>query len=126
MCLGQTTLSSEYTCPANNGTTVFTHVSSTYSHSVLNMQMNCSVSECQTGTHNCRSSQTLCFDYRTQNNVSYCAPAVDCSILEPCNGSCSSNLFVCVINSCCQPNARCLPLAFTTFCPSDSKIIAIM
>jgi hypothetical protein len=64
---------------------------------------------------------TPCFNYRTANNISYCAPASLCTILEPCNNvtrGCSSNTSVCVINSCCTPAAVCLPLIWTELCPS--------
>lgn len=92
------------------------------SHSASNLSTNCSVSQCSTNTHSCHTSETYCFEYRTQNNTIYCAPASLCSILEPCNGTCSSNAFVCVVNSCCEPKQRCLPLLFTTFCPQIRKI----
>lgn len=111
----------DYTCSANNATAEFSSVAPTFSHSAWNSTENCSLTQCQTSTHDCRSSQTHCFDYRTVNNISYCAPASDCFILEACNGTCSSNLFVCVINTCCRPKARCLPLFLTTLCPSSSK-----
>ena len=97
-------------------TVEFNYVASTFSHSAFDSRTNCSVAQCNSSNHSCRSSQASCFEYRTQNNISYCAPASDCSILQPCNNTCSSNSSVCVINSCCEPKARCLPLTFTTFC----------
>lgn len=116
--LGSSFQFSTYTCPANNETVEFSSVSSVFSHSALNTSTNCAVTQCQSNDYNCRNSQTLCFSYRTQNNTSYCGPAVDCSILTPCNGTCSSNQYACVINTCCQPQGRCLPLFLTTFCQS--------
>ena len=120
--LGQTTTqSSSYTCPVSDVTAQFSAVTSTYSHSALNIQASCSIAQCQSTDDSCRNSQTPCFNYQTQNNVGYCGPAVDCSILQPCNDTCSSNQSVCVMNTCCQPAGRCLPLYLTTLCPMTSK-----
>lgn len=66
-------------------------------------------------------SSTPCFDYRTINNTRYCAPAIQCSILEPCDNithGCTSYNFVCVINSCCSPQAVCVPSVAINLCPS--------
>ena len=101
--IGQTTQSSEYFCINNNFTLTFTL--SSFSHSALDYSSNCSLSECN-------------------NNISYCAPACLCSILESCDNitnTCSSNTSVCVINSCCQLKTLCLPLEWTTWCPSASQ-----
>lgn len=105
----------------NNETAIFSLVPSTSSHSALDISGNCSVARCQSNDYECRNSQTPCFNYRTQNSMSYCAPATACSILSACNGSCSSNMFVCVMNTCCQPQGRCLPLYLTTFCQTEGK-----
>ncbi|CAF2529349.1 unnamed protein product [Rotaria sp. Silwood2] len=67
---------------------------------------------------------TPCFDYHTTDNVSYCALASLCSILESCNnttGTCESNRSVCVSNSCCTPNQVCLPLLWTMLRSSSSN-----
>ena len=120
--LGQTTTqSSSYTCPVSDVTAQFSAVTSTYSHSAIDIQASCSIAQCQSTGDSCRNSQTSCFYYQTQNNVGYCGPAVDCSILQPCNDTCSSNQSVCVMNTCCQPAGRCLPLYLTTLCPMTSK-----
>jgi len=120
--LGQTTQPPNYSCHLNNTTAEFTWVNSLFSHSTLNITANCSLSQCSSNTQGCRVVQTFCFDYRTQNNHSYCAPASDCSLLTPCQNTCSSNEYVCVVNTCCEPKTRCLPLAFTTFCPQISNL----
>jgi len=120
--LGQTTEPLNYICPLNNTTTEFSLVNVSFSHSAFSNATNCSVSLCSSDNHNCRNSETPCFDYRTQNGVQYCAPAIYCSLLESCNGTCTSSSSVCVINTCCEPNTICLPLAFTIFCPLIGKI----
>ena len=111
-----------YTCPANDETALFDPVHSMSSHSALNLSANCSIIQCQSNNYNCRNSQTPCFNYQTRDNISYCAPAIDCSILTNCNDSCSSNAFVCVTNTCCQPKGKCLPLFLTMFCQSIGKL----
>ncbi|CAF3979030.1 unnamed protein product, partial [Adineta steineri] len=70
----------------NNATIQFTLSSS--SHSASNSTSSCSLQQCNTSLNNndnCRSSSTPCFDYRTINNISYCAPGILCSILERCD-----------------------------------------
>ncbi|CAF4321687.1 unnamed protein product, partial [Adineta steineri] len=80
---------------------------------------NCSVSQCNVFSNDKNiyiSSSTPYFDYRTLNNSSYCAPNIPCSILEPCNNvtyECASSTSVCIINSCCSPQAVCLLLSLT-------------
>ncbi|CAF1943851.1 unnamed protein product [Rotaria magnacalcarata] len=90
-------------------------------HSASKTTLNCSLQKCNVSSNEntCRSSTTPCFDYRTLNNISYCAPGILCSILAPCNNvtyNCTSITSVCVINSCCSPQAVCLPLASLGFC----------
>ncbi|CAF4305241.1 unnamed protein product, partial [Rotaria magnacalcarata] len=90
-------------------------------HSASKTTLNCSLQKCNVSSNEntCRSSTTPCFDYRTLNNISYCAPGILCSILAPCNNvtyNCTSITSVCVINSCCSPQAVCLPLASLEFC----------
>ena len=100
------------------------------SHSAWQSSTNCNMSQCPMNAsydNGCRASSTPCFDYRSLNNTSYCAPAVDCSILESCNNithDCASNSSVCVNNSCCSPQAVCLPLSATNFCKSGSEILS--
>lgn len=91
-------------------------------HSAENLISNCSVQKCN-GSNNtsgvCRSSSTPCFEYRAMNNISYCAPGILCTILEPCDNityTCTSNQSICVVNSCCTSQAICLPLFATNFC----------
>ncbi|CAF3692936.1 unnamed protein product [Adineta steineri] len=80
---------------------------------------NCSVPQCNVFSNDKNiyiSSSTPYFDYRTLNDSSYCAPNIPCSILEPCNNvtyECASNTSVCIINSCCSPQAVCLLLSLT-------------
>ena len=84
-----------------------------------------SLSKCN---NDCCSLNTPCFDYRTIKNQSYCAPASRCSILESCDrntGECRSNTSVCIVNSCCTPKTVCLPLSWTSLCPSISKLYVI-
>ena len=122
-----TAQSSSYTCSQNSSTVEFSLFSSF--HSAWNSVSNCSLVQCASYNDNCRLSQTPCFDYRTINNTSYCAPASLCSILSPCNNStngCSSNTSVCVVNSCCSPRTVCLPLSWTTFCPMAGQFFSIM
>ena len=127
--LGQTTQPPIYSCVENDSTVFFTLSSS--NHSAQLTSTNCFVSTCNASAStnsSCRSSLTSCFDYRTLNNTSYCAPGVDCSILTPCDNvtnQCASNTSVCVVNSCCSPRAVCLPLVFTTFCTQNSVMLNI-
>ncbi|CAF1587112.1 unnamed protein product, partial [Adineta steineri] len=118
--IGQTTQLPDYSCSENNVSIQFTLSSS--SHSASNSASNCSLQQCNTslnGNNNCLSSSTSCFDYRTINNISYCAPGILCSILETCNNitqTCSSNNSICVINSCCSSQPVCLPFLATQIC----------
>ena len=117
--LGQTTATPNYFCNQNNNTVEFTL--SWSNHSAWNPTSNCSLQQCSGSSNNnsCRSSLTPCFDYRTLNNTSYCAPAIQCSILEPCDNitnTCASNTSVCIVNSCCSSQPICLPLSWTNFC----------
>jgi hypothetical protein len=125
--IGQATPSPTYTCEQNNFSIDFNLSSA--SHSAWSSSSNCSLSQCNNNNNNsCRLSMTPCFDYRTTHNVSYCAPASLCSILELCNnitGTCTSNTSVCVVNSCCEPKPVCLPLAWITFCPSTRQFFRI-
>jgi hypothetical protein len=123
--IGQTTQSTEYSCDSDNSIVTFTLSSS--SHSAWNSLSNCSLSQCTSDNNSCRLSQTPCFDYHTIDTIGYCAPASLCSILESCNNitnTCSLNTSVCIINSCCQPKTVCLPLAWTTLCPSTSQFFS--
>jgi len=94
-------------------------------HSAWDSTLNCSLSQCNMNTNDsCHSLQTPCFDYRSINNQSFCAPASLCSILEPCDNitnACPSNAFVCIVNACCQSTKVCLPLIFTQLCSSIRK-----
>ncbi len=118
----QTTQSSTYTCDQNDSTVEFSLSSS--SHSTWDDLSNCALSQCNTNNDSCRLSQTPCFDYRTIDSISYCAPASLCSILEPCNNitnTCTLNTSVCIVNSCCQTKTVCLPLVWTSLCSSTSQ-----
>ncbi len=126
--IGQTTNSANYYCTEDNFTIQFTHTSTSTSHSAWDPLLNCSLALCYESLNNssnsCRTTSTFCFDYRTISDVSYCAPASLCSILEPCNtinNECSSNTSVCIINSCCIPKAVCLPLLWVDLCRSTSE-----
>ncbi|CAF1578477.1 unnamed protein product [Adineta steineri] len=118
--LGQTTQLPNYSCSENNVSIQFTLSSS--SHSAWNQTSNCSLQQCDissNGSNSFLSSSTPCFDFRTINNISYCAPGILCSILEACDNitqTCSSNNSICVINSCCSPQAVCLPVSATQMC----------
>ncbi|CAF0858351.1 unnamed protein product [Adineta steineri] len=118
--LSQTTQLPDYSCSENNVSIQFTLSSS--SHSAWNSTSNCSLQQCNVNSNNnnnCLSSSTPCFDYRTINNISYCAPAILCSILEECKNvtqTCSSNNSICIINSCCSSQAVCLPFLATFMC----------
>ncbi|CAF1530276.1 unnamed protein product [Adineta ricciae] len=100
---------------------------STASHSASNPTSSCSLQQCNiTSSDNltCSLSPTPCFNYRTANNISYCAPAIHCPVLQPCNSvtsTCASNDSVCIVNSCCSPTAVCLPLLTTNFCIRGKK-----
>jgi hypothetical protein len=125
LSLGQSTQSPTYTCDQNDLTIQFTLSFS--SHSAWDYASNCSLSQCMNNNNSCRSSSTPCFEHQTINNISYCAPAAQCSILEPCDNitnACSSNTSVCIVNSCCQQKAVCLPLSWTTLCPSTSQFFS--
>ena len=120
LILGQTTQSSNYVCSGNGNSVQFTL--STSSHSAWNPLSSCSVTQCamnSSGNSTCQSSLTPCFQYRMFNNMSVCAPAVECSILEACNNvtyNCSSRTSVCIVNSCCSPQTVCLPLSSIEYC----------
>ncbi|CAF4693559.1 unnamed protein product [Rotaria sp. Silwood1] len=93
------------------------------SHSAWESSSSCSLflynDDTNSNNNSCRSSMTLCFNYHTNNNISYCAPASRCSILEPCDnvtGTCVSDTSVCIIDSCCVPKIVCLPLSWTLLC----------
>lgn len=125
--IGQTTQTPALTCSENNLTITITDSPS--SHSAWRSSSNCFLSFCNQNssrnTSDCRLSLMPCFDYRTANNRSYCAPGSLCSLLEPCNnitGECSSNMSICVVNSCCIPQAVCLPLYLTNLCSSQNDI----
>ncbi|CAF1065495.1 unnamed protein product [Adineta steineri] len=121
---GQTTQLPNYSCSENDVSIQFT-LSSSF-HSASNLTSNCSLQQCNTSlnsNNNCLSSSTPCFDYRTINNISYCAPGILCSILETCGNiaqTCSSNNSVCVINSCCSSQAVCLPFLATQMCKTGT------
>lgn len=122
---GQPTNVSQYACPVDDFTVQFTWSLST--HSAWEPSINCNVPLCghsvNSTTSGCQSSSIMCFNYRTATNKSYCAPASLCSILEVCDnvtGLCSSNMSVCVANSCCTPQTVCLPLAWTHMCISSN------
>ena len=123
---GQTTMTPNYQCTDDGQTAQFTF--STSSHSASSPLSNCSLSQCANGpivNTGCRSSSTPCFEYRSTNNTIVCAPAVQCSILEPCDNltfACSSNTSMCVINSCCSTQAICLPVKATYFCRSGIRL----
>ncbi len=116
--LGQMTQASQYFCSINNSSVKFTLSSS--SHSAWQPSLNCSLTLCNVSSNNiCRSSGTPCFDYRTNTNASYCAPAALCSVMQPCNNitaQCASNTSVCIVNSCCAAQAVCFPLSWTSLC----------
>ena len=119
--LNPTTQIPGYTCNANNDTVQFTL--STPSHSAWDQFSLCSISQCRSSASNNNScwfsSSTPCFQYRTLTNHTYCAPGIQCSILDPCNNTtyaCAVNTSVCVVNSCCSTRAVCLPVALTNFC----------
>ncbi|CAF4378045.1 unnamed protein product, partial [Adineta steineri] len=118
----QTTQLPNYSCSENNVSIQF--ILSSSSHSAWNSTSSCSLQQCFLNSNNnnnnsCLSSSTPCFDYRTINNISYCAPGILCSILERCDNitqTCSSNNSICVINSCCSPQAVCLPFLARQMC----------
>ncbi|CAF0837958.1 unnamed protein product [Adineta steineri] len=88
----------------------------------------CFVNSNNNNNNSCLSSSTPCFDYRTTNNISYCAPGILCSILETCNNitqTCSSNNSICIVNSCCSSKAVCLPFSATQICKSGTNAYII-
>lgn len=123
--LDQTTQAPNYSCSDSDEIVTFT--ASQLSHSAWEPTSNCILQSCNvtSSTNNtCRSSATLCFQYRTLNNQIYCAPGILCSILELCNertNNCISNTSVCIVNSCCSPQAVCLPVSLTSFCNSSKN-----
>ncbi|CAF3087356.1 unnamed protein product, partial [Rotaria sp. Silwood2] len=123
----QTTTAPNYYCNVNNDAVKFTLSSS--SHSAWQQTSNCSLQQCNTTSNdnnNCRLSSTPCFSYYTLNNTGHCAPGILCSILEPCDNityNCASNACVCIVNSCCLPQAVCLPLRFINFCKSGKNAV---
>ena len=119
--VGQTTLLRNYSCHENDISVEFTLSTST--HSASNPTSNYSIQQCNinsTDNNTCSLSPTPCFNYQTINNISYCAPAIECSILEACDNvtySCRSNDSICIVNSCCLSSTVCLPMLATNFCP---------
>ncbi|CAF0977204.1 unnamed protein product [Adineta steineri] len=124
--IGQSTQLSNYSCSENDISIQF--ILSSSAHSAWNSTSNCSLQQCNislNGNNNCLSSSTPCFDYRSINNISYCAPGILCSILETCDNitqTCSSNNSVCVINSCCSSQAVCIPFLATQICKTEIPI----
>lgn len=116
-----------YHCNENNNTVQFTL--SLSAHSAWEPTLNCSLQQCHVSlnnNNNCRSHSTPCFDYRTFENISYCAPGILCSILETCNNityTCTSNTSVCIVNSCCSSQPVCLPLLSVNFCPLGKSLL---
>ncbi|CAF4268943.1 unnamed protein product [Rotaria socialis] len=115
----QTTQVPTYSCRETNHEAVFT-LSQSF-HSGWNLRSLCSLPICGavSNSNDCRSSSTPCFSYRTVTNETFCAPAILCSLLEPCDNNaytCSSYSSVCIITSCCIQQAVCLPLSLTDFC----------
>ena len=125
--LSLNTQTPSYSCYENNSSITFTF--SFADHSAEQASRNCLLSRCNVSSSNnstCLASLTPCFDYRSWNNTSYCAPAIDCSILTPCDNitnQCASNTSVCVVNSCCSPQAICLPLFATEICTANLGIL---
>ena len=120
--------SSPITCPINSSNVT---LEISYSnHSAWSPLQNCSLAPCTSVllsvSFNCSSTTIVCFDYHTVDNTSYCAPAVSCSIMEPCdvNGQCSLLTSVCVTNTCCSPSTLCLPLEWTHLCHSSLPSIS--
>lgn len=111
----------------DNTTVGLTFISLFSPHSASNSSAECYLVQCTDNRYNsCRPSQAPCFRYRTASNITYCAPGSLCSLLEPCDnltGSCSSNTSVCIVNSCCTPKSVCLPISWTSLCPSAGQII---
>nr|ACD54707.1 unknown [Adineta vaga] len=118
--LGFISASSDYSCYENNITVKFEL--STANHSASNPASSCSLQQCNVTSidnQTCSLLPTPCFNYLTINNTSYCAPAIQCSLLEVCDNvtySCVSNNSICIINSCCSLSAVCLPLLATNYC----------
>lgn len=122
---GQTTATPNYYCNVNDNEIRL--VFSTSSHSAWESASNCSLQQCNRNSgmnNNCYFSEMSCYDYRTLNNVSYCTPAVDCSLLEPCINTtytCASSQSVCIVNTCCSTYAVCLPLLLLNICPPSKN-----
>ena len=92
------------------------------SHSVWDSRINCSLDLCNRNSYGnvrCHNASTPCFRYQNSHGNQYCAHAILCSILQPCNNShysCTSINGRCVVNSCCSPHQVCSPLSWTSFC----------
>lgn len=123
--LGQTK-QPNYFCYESNSTVTFTL--SSLDHSAQQTVTNCLLPRCHVSLSNnssCLSTLTPCFEYRSSNNTRYCAPAIDCSILTPCDNvthQCTSSTSVCIVNSCCSPQAICFPLLATEICMKNLDI----
>lgn len=121
--IGQNTSTSRYFCSVNDFTVRI--MTSYSSHSAWEPASNCSLPLCSENSNSssCRLSSTPCYNYRGIDNVTYCAPGSLCSILESCNNitsGCASSTSVCIVNSCCTPQAVCLPLSLTSLCSSEN------
>ncbi|CAF1247245.1 unnamed protein product [Adineta ricciae] len=103
----RTTEASNYTCDETDTQVEFSL--SVLSHSGQNQLSNCLLQSCNSYSSNngtCRLESTPCFDYRTSNNRSFCAPGIQCSILESCDN----------ITHTCSSREMCLPIVTTRFC----------
>lgn len=124
---GQNTQAPSYSCSIENSNLQFTLWSS--SHSAREAASNCALQSCSgsstSNNHSCYRPLTRCFTYRTAINIPYCAPGFLCSLLDPCDnrtGTCASNTSVCIIDSCCNPPERCLPLASANLCSFATEL----
>lgn len=119
--------SSNYTCRETDVNLQFTIVQT--NHSAWQPATSCARSLCDIISNDessCRSYSAPCFAYQSLNFGRMCAPAFLCSVLEPCNQvnfSCSSNSSICVINSCCSPQAVCLPSTSIKYCVSPNSTV---
>ena len=126
--LGVSTIqSSNYTC---RETAVNIQLSVAQSnHSAWQPATACARSPCDVISDDetsCRSYSAPCFAYQSPNYGRICAPAFVCSVLEPCNQTtftCSSNASICVTDSCCSPQAMCLPWTSLKLCLSVNSSI---
>lgn len=95
---------------------------------MLRSSSQCSVPLCASANNtntSCAGSQQNCYAYTVAlSNQTFCAPAASCSLFEACTEElvCSSNVSICLSNTCC-PQPICVPISLAVINCGSSKWI---